>query len=468
MQKREKRRKLFTDEWIKGETEIAQWSDTKADGLVLRITSAGDSVLTKTFGLRYSWDGKQHRLRLGEYGHKAGQLTLAKAREEVGHWREQLRQRRAPHAVHAEEKAKAAAAAAAALRRRTFNQVADEYIEEYAKKQKKSWKNDVGYLKRPRKRWGDRDITTITREDAIDLLKWMKKQIPVAVDRVQSVLHKLFKWAQDSNGYVTANPFADVDHHGTGGEERERVLTEEELRIFWRGLDRIDLPCERAVALALKMILVTARRPAEVASMLKTDIIQFKGGPVYQLPGDRTGVKATKKKQKAAAYKAAMSELAMEIYREAIRDTAEDQPAVFASRFGDRGPIARHTLSQALAGRHDGKTPRAGIIEFLGLDKIAERNGADWFTPHDLRRTAATLVASAVEDDGETPRVHKIHIPILLNHHGDKIMLPAVTQKHYDHSESINEKRVAVRVLEEEIRRIVGLEPRRKPLRVVR
>src|SRR6516162_9180284 len=51
---------------------------------------------------------------------------------------------------------------------------------------------------------------------------------------------------------------------------RERVLTEDEIRIFWRGLDRADLPWDRRTKLALKFELVTMLRSAELIAATAT------------------------------------------------------------------------------------------------------------------------------------------------------------------------------------------------------
>ncbi|WOH64046.1 hypothetical protein [Bradyrhizobium sp. BWA-3-5] len=59
----------------------------------------------------------------------------------------------------------------------TFDAFADKYIDEYAKgprgeeaPRKKSWKNDVGYLKRCREQWGRLLAASITDDDVADLL----------------------------------------------------------------------------------------------------------------------------------------------------------------------------------------------------------------------------------------------------------------------------------------------------------
>ena len=74
----------------------------------------------------------------------------------------------------------------------------------------------------------------------------------------------LFNWAAEAGrDYVTASPCVnlpklDPEH------PRTRVLSESEIRIFWHGLDRNDLPWDRRTRLALKFELVTMLRSGEL------------------------------------------------------------------------------------------------------------------------------------------------------------------------------------------------------------
>ena len=74
----------------------------------------------------------------------------------------------------------------------------------------------------------------------------------------------LFNWAAEAGrDYVTASPCVNLpkldEEH-----PRTRVLSEDEIRIFWHGLDRDDLPWDRKTRLALKFELVTMLRSGEL------------------------------------------------------------------------------------------------------------------------------------------------------------------------------------------------------------
>lgn len=163
----------------------------------------------------------------------------------------------------------------------TFDQLADKYIAEYAiggptgikaveawrktgkwpavaKPNKSSWKNDVGAL----------PANSITEDDAADLLDEIAKTAPVGANRTQSILHTLFQWAKQpgtkARKLVTSNPIADLSQRGGKEKKRDRVLTDDEIKTLWWGLDREDLPADRQTALALKFILTNHGPPVPV------------------------------------------------------------------------------------------------------------------------------------------------------------------------------------------------------------
>jgi integrase len=109
--------------------------------------------------------------------------------------------------------------------------------------------------------------------------------------------------------------------------------------------------------------------------------------PHWIIPRDRT-------KNKKTEHTVPLSPAAVRLILEALevsRDYAKGQndKPVFASRFEGVTTLARHSLSQA-------------VRRILADKKFAK------FTPHDLRRTAATLAQSL--------RVPRDYVKALLNH----------------------------------------------------
>src|SRR5258707_1911953 len=191
----------------------------------------------------------------------------------------------------------------------------------------------------------------------------------------------LFNWAAEAGrDYVTASPCInlpklDPEH------VRTRVLSEAEIKIFWHGLDRDDLPWDRKTRLVLKFELVTMLRSNELLAAHRTELFDLDGEhPRFDVP--------LKRVKKRRVIQQPLSDLAVEIIREAL--TSDKQQYVFASPLGDQ-PMNRRVMATALRGtKVKGKVKSPGICALLGLQP---------FTPHDLRRTAATLAGGLGFED---------------------------------------------------------------------
>jgi integrase len=325
--------------------------------------------------------------------------------------------------------------------RLTFDQLAQLYLDQYAKPKKSSWKNDEGYLKRARAKWRKRIASEIIDDDIAELLEEIAKTAPVGANRTQSVLHTLFSWAKEpGRKHVNLNPVADMKRRNQE-TPRERVLADAEIKALWWGLDDPDLPASRPVALALKFILATMVRPGQSAGALLPEIIGLGTlEPQYHMPRDRV-----KRRRDVIV---PLNELAVGIIRDAVYN--DEQQAVFCrtgtpraddketgtdDRKETRPELTRDSLSAALNGRPaKGERPaRMGIREFLGMSH---------FTPHDLRRTAATIArrGGARRED----------VKALLDHlEGD---VTAV----YDKYDMLAEKRLVANILALELTKIIG------------
>ncbi|KRQ98379.1 tyrosine-type recombinase/integrase [Bradyrhizobium valentinum] len=150
-----------------------------------------------------------------------------------------------------------------------------------------------------------------------------------------------------------------------------RVLSEDEIRIFWHGLDRDDLPWDRKTCLALKFELVTMLRSGELLAARRDELFELdEENPRFDVP--------LKRVKKRRVIQQPLSSLAVEIIKEAL--ISDKQQFVFASPFGDQ-PMNRRVMATALRGtKCKGKVKRLGICALLGLRP---------FTPHDLRRMAS-------------------------------------------------------------------------------
>jgi integrase len=197
----------------------------------------------------------------------------------------------------------------------------------------------------------------------------------------------MWGWAADRD-HIPMNFLAGIKKVGGKENEKDRVLTADEIRAFLAALIDSEVETTEIVVLALKGILLTAQRPGEVAGMMLSELHDLDGqAPHWIIPRLRT-------KNKKTEHTVPLSPAAVDLIREALEISKEyakgknDAP-VFASRFEKVTTLARHSLSQA--------------VRRIVADKSFAK-----FTPHDLRRTAATLAQSL--------RIPRDFVKALLNH----------------------------------------------------
>ena len=302
-----------------------------------------------------------------------------------------------------------------------------------------SWENVASHLRRfVSPTLGKKLATEVTKHDIAQLSNDIvagKLGIPSIANarHMRRAASGLFNWAAEAGrDYVTASPCVnlpklDPEH------PRTRVLSEDEIRIFWHGLDREGLPWDRKTCLALKFELVTMLRSNELLGARRSELFDLDGdNPRFDVP--------LKRVKKRRVIQQPLSDLAVEIINEALEDGKEH---VFASPVGDQ-PMNRKIMATALRGtiRKDGKVKTPGICALLGLKP---------FTPHDLRRTAATLAGDLGFDDAWIAKC----LDHAVSKKGDAIV-PTVTGKVYNHSKRMKEKRAVLDGVAAELRRIIG------------
>jgi integrase len=386
--------------------------DAKVAGLSLRVSPR----LVKAWTFRYRpKDGAAFkRMGLGRYP----EVSLALARERAQQQRVAVAGGDDPQTTR---KAKRAAERSAL----TCNAIADDYLERYAKAHKRSWANDALYLRaHVRPAWGDKPAKQITRADAAALLDGIAKSAPTSANRTQSILSRLFNWAIES-GLLEANPLARMKKRAPE-HAKERVLSADEIRVLWRALVG-----ESSVTAALRFLLLTGLRPGEVAGLEVGEVVDIDTPARAQLEIPAERMKGGK------PHIHPLAPLALALVRDQL-DRAGGAH-VFPSQY-DRGPIARHSLSQGLKRR---------IIKELPAGAIR----TPYPTPHDFRRTVATGLSAL-----GIPREDRL--AILGHAQGD------VHATHYDKYDRIAEKRKALEKWEAHVAGIIA--PRETPSNVVK
>jgi integrase len=306
-----------------------------------------------------------------------------------------------------------------------------------------SWSNVASHLDRfVSPRLGKKVASEVTKGDIAQLSNdivagGFGKPSTSNARHMRRAASAMFKWAaQAGRDYVSASPCIDLppldEEH-----PRDRVLSEDEIRTLWHGLDREDMPWDRRTRLALRLALVTMLRSSELLHIHRDELNYDNGQPCVDIPAKRV--------KKRRVISQPLSDLALGIINEAMGN----YEYVFTGRFGD-APLARNAMASALRGKTK-KVKGKIVIESEGICRML---GMRPFTPHDLRRTAATMC-------GELG-LSEAGISLCLDHQANKDEngkpLPAVTRKVYNLATRarVAKKREVLDAWAVELRRIIG------------
>jgi integrase len=241
--------------------------DSYQRSLVLRVHPTG----RKTWAAVYHFHGRPRWLHLGG----ADIVGLADARRRAAKVLLEVADGRDPAAERQAERSSG-----------TFADLAERYVERYAKKKNKSWQQTDTLVRRyllPR--WGKLQAGGITRSDAKALMD--RIEAPVLANQILAAASSIFSWAVKQE-LVAANPCLDIDRNET--HSRERVLADSEVPRFWEAFAKAG-----PAGQTLQMLLLTGQRPGEVACMRREHIVdgwwQLPGAPVPELgwPGTKNG-----------------------------------------------------------------------------------------------------------------------------------------------------------------------------------
>jgi len=364
--------------------------DSQTRGLGIRITPSG----TKTWVMMYRLDGKQRRLTLGRYP----DLSLADARAEAAKHLTTIAKGTDPVELLEIQKR-----GRIEKRSNRLDHVSEEFIARYAKPKNRSWKETQRILNREViPHWGKRLVADITRRDVITLIDDIFDRAPFMANRTLSAIRRFFNWCVERD-MLALNPAAGIKPPAVE-KSRDRVLSDEEVKVFWTACDALGWP----FGPAFKLMLVTGQRRYEVAGMRWDDLdtesalwtlsrVQTKSDRLHEVP---------------------LSSLALEII-ESLPRTGE---YVFTT---------------------NGKTHISGFSK--AKRKFDEASKLTDWRLHDLRRT----VASGMARIGVAPHV----IEKVLNHGGGQISGVAAIYNRHGYA---NEKSGALDAWSETLAQIMG------------
>jgi integrase len=371
--------------------------DGELPGFALRVMASG----ARSFVLCYTANGVGRRMTIGGWP----AWTAAAAREHAKELRRRIDLGEDPLM---EKQARRDAM--------TVSELAREYLERHAAK-KKSGKVLAEYLRRDvLPAWGRWKAEDVRRRDVIELVEKKADRTPVAGNMLLGVIRAMYNWAIEKDLFEQ-NPAARVKPPAEK-RPRERWLTEGEIRKVWTRLEaaRMAPECRRA----LRLILITAQRPGEVLSMESTEV--DRDADTWIIPAEKS--------KNGKQHTVPLSSLALETI-------AECEPGRWL--FPGWNATGRH-------------------LSVAGLSNAAASNQAHFgiprWTPHDLRRTAATWMVKS--------GVPRFIVERVLNH-SDKSIGSVYDRHSYD-----TEKRAGLERWERELRRIIGRPAKAKVVELAR
>jgi len=351
-------------------------ADDEVKGLRVRVNATG----TKSFLFEYRYAGKNRRLPLGEYG----QITIAQARRAAQEARgrvlvggDPVGERKASalafHAAHAEQ-AREAIADALTLdvlierwQAGALKDLSENYRREGPRRLRYAFGPELG-----------RPARALSPSDVQARLDDIAENHPTTARRVHSYGRAMFGWAVRRR-LVTDNPFngAVLD---SKDEARERVLSDEELGMFWRATGAMGYP----FGPYLRLLALTLQRLREVSGMRWDEIAPDLS--TWTVPAERA------KNDKAHIVhlsEPARRELAA-LHRQ-VAPGGTVSPLVFTN-----------TGTTPISGFSDAKERIDALMsaDKTSRDSEASKNAgknipapAPSWTWHDLRRTGVTVMA---------------------------------------------------------------------------
>lgn len=340
------------------------------DGLCVGLYFIVQPSGRKGWQVRYRHGDKHRRMTLGSYP----VLSLAEARQRARDVFAAAAEGRDPA-----EEVRAAKAPKSDDDRDNVAAVIELFLRRHASRNRRA--DDVAAMFRREvlPKLGDRRIQAITRRDVVDLLDGVvDRGSPVSANRLRAHLNTLFNWAKGRD-IVQANPIDGIKPPAPE-KPRDRVLTDDEIALFWQATGDMGQPFGQL----FRLCLLTGQRRGEIAGMTDREI----KGDWWTIPAARS--------KNGDEHTVPLSEAAREVL--GSMDPIKSNPGYIFTTTGN-SPVSGFTratnrLRAAMAGIASGDAGEPVEVEA--------------FTLHDLRRTAATGMAGL----GFPPHV----VEAVLNH----------------------------------------------------
>ncbi len=269
----------------------------------------------------------------------------------------------------------------------TFGDLFHLWLERYAKPNLRAWRAEEGrYRRNLEKSAGRQPMAELDRKSFANIRdKVASDSGPIESNRTVALINRVLHWAVDA-GLIPYNPAARMKKAGKE-RARERVLDAVGILRFWTAIEELDAwkptkgmgamgrPISRSIRIALKLMLVTAQRRGEIIGAERSEFHLDGEKPYWVIPGNRT--------KNGITHLVPLTRLAKQLVQDALFAT-ERSRYLFPSSIEKDGAVRADAVTRALARLvrcHNRLRP---------LDQHLPT-----ISPHDLRRTAGTLMAKA-------------------------------------------------------------------------
>jgi integrase len=247
-----------------------------------------------------------------------------------------------------------------------FAAVAEDFIERHVKGQRRARDTEREIRNELIAEWGERPITSITREDVVILVEAVaRRPAPYLAHVVLGHARSLFNWAINRGAYgLESSPCDRLKPASLIGakQPRQRTLNDAELRALWQASETIGDP----FGPLYRLLLLTGARKSEVAGARWSEFDLPR--KVWTVPAERFKSNAT--------HVVPLSEQAVAVLKSIPHFTKGDH--LFSTTFGEK-PVA-------------GFSKAKDRLDKLMAEKL-ESPTSPWVI-HDIRRTVRTRLAS--------------------------------------------------------------------------
>ncbi len=368
----------------------ADWFDTTVRGLCFRVTKGGVRAFFQVY--TKPADGKRAWLKLGTYP----DIGLAKARQKARDARAAVGGGKDPVA---EKKALAAGD--------TVADMVENYIARHASTKRSGDEIARMLRKDVSARIGAVKLAELHRRDLTKCIDAVKDRgAHVAASLLFANMRAMVRWAR-GRGDLDSNLMEGMPQPSEA-KERDRFLTADEIRAMWAALAKADM--RESTRRILRLCLITGQRVGEVSGMTRPELNLENA--TWTIPAERA--------KNGREHVVPLSKMAL---------------AIIGLQTADGTALAKRKKRAVPKWVFPGPGAREAVTS-AAISKAVARQ--EWpiehWTPHDLRRTAATHMEMA----GVSPFI----IGHVLNH--ASVTKASVTSRHYAKYDYAKEKREAL------------------------